>query len=75
MDLWYTTVQMNYAMYFRQTYFLGTLRREQRANLPVEIMYSPQGRPDPSEVKNLTRGEFLWQFDNYGLFDFNIPYF
>ncbi len=65
-DRWYMTVQMNFSMFFRNTYFLGTLRREQRANLPVEIMYSTRGKPNPLEVKTLKRGEFIWRFDNYG---------
>ncbi len=53
-------------MYYRNTYFLGTLRREQRSSLPVEIMYAPRGKSDPTEVKALQRGQFLWRFGNYG---------
>ncbi len=45
---------------------IGTLRREQRANLPEEIMMGSRGRPTVEAVKTLKRGQMLFRHSNYG---------
>ncbi len=65
-DRFYTGTHMNYAMATRSTFFCGTLRREQRSNLPAEIMLGTRRVPTPQIVKNLSRGDILTRYSSYG---------
>ncbi len=60
------STHMNYSMAARSTYFCGTLRREQRANLPTPIMMGTRRQATPQQVKDLSRGQTLTMFSNYG---------
>lgn len=58
---------MNYAMATkRNTYFLGTLRKCQRANLPKPIMPPTKGKKTPIHLQNMERGDTRWMYSNKG---------